>query len=60
MLLYHMSLVLAPFRRLIAGVLGEGRVQGGLKHVFIMLILAYVFFREMIEPMWLLRLLGLV
>ena len=60
MLLYHMSLVLAIFSGLIAGVLGEGRVQGGLKHVFIMLILAYVFFREMIEPMWLLRLLGLV
>jgi len=58
-LLYHMSLVLAVFSGLIAGVLGEGRVQGGLKHVFIMLILAYVLFREMVEPMWLLGLLGL-
>ena len=58
-LLYHMSLVLATFSGLIAGVLEEGRVQSGLKHVFVMLILAYVLFGEMVEPLWLLRLLGL-
>ena len=58
-LLYHMSFVLATFSGLIAGVLEDGRVQSGLKHVFGMLILAYMFFREMVEPMWLFKLLGL-
>ena len=59
-LLYHMGIVLAIFSGLIAGILSEGRVCGGLKHVFVMLALAYVVFREMIEPTWLFRLLGLI
>ena len=58
-LLYHMGLVLGIFSGLIAGALGEGRVMGGLKHVVVMLTLAFLVFREMIVPGWLWALLGL-
>ncbi|RLI36069.1 hypothetical protein DRO60_06265 [Candidatus Bathyarchaeota archaeon] len=59
MLLYHMSFVLGTFSGLIAGVLSEGRAMGGLKHVIIMLTMAFFVFREMVAPGWLWGLLGL-
>jgi len=59
LLLYHMGIILATFSGLIAGVLGEGRAYGGLKHVIIMLIATFMTFREMLQPGWLWALLGL-
>ena len=58
-MLYHMGIMLAVFSGLVAGILGEGRIYGGLKHVIVMLLMAYVAFRHMVEPAWLLSLLGL-
>ncbi len=58
-LLYHMGVVLAVFSGLIAGILGEGRFYGGLKHIVVMLLMALVAFKQMVEPGWFLRLLGL-
>ena len=58
-LLFDMGVVLAIFSGLIAGVLGEGRAYGGLKHVIVMLLLTYAVFREIATPGWLLTLLGL-
>ena len=59
LLLYHMGIILATFSGLIAGVLGEGRAYGGLKHVIIMLVATYMAFREMLHPGWFWMLLGL-
>ena len=57
-MLYHMGIILGIFSGLMAGILGEGRAYGGLKHVIIMVLMTYVAFRYMIEPGWLLGLFG--
>ncbi len=39
------SLLVAFFSGLMAGQMGEGRLEAGLKHVFILLVIVYVFFK---------------
>ncbi|MEM2726768.1 MAG: type II secretion system F family protein [Archaeoglobaceae archaeon] len=39
------SILVAIFSGLAAGVMGEGRIEAGLKHVFLLVAIAYVFFK---------------
>ena len=42
------SLLVAFFSGIMAGQMGEGRIEAGLKHVFILVVIVYVFFRFII------------
>jgi flagellar protein FlaJ len=42
------SLLVAVFSGLVGGVVQEGRIEAGLKHVFIFLVITYVFFKFLI------------
>lgn len=42
------SLLVAFFSGIMAGQMGEGRIEAGLKHVFILVVVVYVFFRFII------------
>ncbi len=42
---FETSLLVAFFSGLVAGVIGEGKVESGLKHVLILLVIVYAFFR---------------
>lgn len=39
------SLLVATFSGIMAGVMGEGKIEAGLKHVFALVVIVYVFFR---------------
>ncbi|MCS7119331.1 MAG: type II secretion system F family protein [Archaeoglobaceae archaeon] len=39
------SLLIAIFSGLAGGIMGEGRVEAGLKHIFLLLMITYVFFK---------------
>ncbi|MCS7143603.1 MAG: type II secretion system F family protein [Archaeoglobaceae archaeon] len=39
------SILVAVFSGIAAGVMGEGRIEAGLKHVFLLVAIAYVFFK---------------
>ncbi|MEM4472572.1 MAG: type II secretion system F family protein [Archaeoglobaceae archaeon] len=39
------SLLVAIFSGLTGGIMSEGRIEAGLKHIFIMMVIAYVFFK---------------
>lgn len=42
------SLLVALFSGIMAGQMGEGRIEAGLKHVFILVVVVYVFFKFII------------
>jgi flagellar protein FlaJ len=42
------SVVVAIFSGLAAGIMGEGRIEAGLKHLFVLLVITYVFFKFLI------------
>ncbi len=39
------SLLVAVFSGVVAGVMGEGKIEAGLKHTFVLVVIVYVFFR---------------
>ncbi len=42
---FETSLIVSVFSGIMAGVMGEGKLEAGLKHVFILVVIVYVFFR---------------
>ncbi|MET1124644.1 MAG: type II secretion system F family protein [Archaeoglobaceae archaeon] len=45
---FETSLIVGAFSGLIAGVIGEGRVEAGLKHLLILLVMTYAFFKYIV------------
>jgi flagellar protein FlaJ len=46
---YHTALVQAAFSGMMAGVLGEGDPRSGLKHAVVMLLIAFILFRFLVQ-----------
>ena len=42
---FETSLIVGVFSGIMAGVMGEGKLEAGLKHIFILVVIVYVFFR---------------
>jgi flagellar protein FlaJ len=45
---YQTTLIVGFFSGLTAGVMGEGKIESGLKHVIIFVLLGYIFFTKII------------
>lgn len=48
MVFMETSLIVAVFSGLAAGVMGEGRIEAGLKHIFLLVAISYVFFKFLV------------